>query len=153
MTPSQKLRDRRVRKARALKESRMSTKPRIRIKMTELKKLIREEVRRARSLKEQGRPISIPLGRPAELGSLDIPRGRPATDVGGPYGQRELLQYVRTFASTKRGRPSEWDVDDGTQLVTLSTDELLSAYNEREGTMMDVYSTAGDHLGQLPLVL
>jgi len=125
-----------------------------RIRMSELKRIIKEEAKRARLLKEQGRPVSIPLGRPTEPGEMPARgRGRPEEDRGGPYSQRELLHYVMTFDKEGRGRPAEWQVDNGTELMPLSTKELMDAYDEKSTTAYDVYSPDGEHLGELPLSL
>jgi hypothetical protein len=133
-------------------ESKTEGSKTVRIRMSELKKLIREEARRARVLKEQGRPVSIPLGRPTELADLETGRGRPKEEGGQYYSSDEFIDYVRAGLKSGRGRPQEYDVDLGDEMLTLSDRELLSAYDE-DGQWYDIYSTTGENLAKIPLNL
>lgn len=124
----------------------------VRIRMSELKKLIREEARRARVLKEQGRPVSIPLGRPTELADLEIGRGRPKEEGGQFYDSDEFVEYVRAGVKSGRGRPEEYDIDLGDELLTVSGRELLDMYDE-DGEWYDIYGRDGENLAKIPLVI
>lgn len=123
-----------------------------RIRMTELKKMIREEARRARILKEQGRPVSIPRGRPFEIEKTEVGRGRPSDEGGHAYDEQEFLDYLRAGLKSGRGRPQEFDVDTSEELIRMSDQQILDSYDE-SGSHMDIYGKDGDILANLPLNL
>jgi len=136
---------------RTLKEgSKKTVGKTVRIRMSELKKLIREEARRARLVKEQGRPVSIPLGRPTELADLETGRGRPKEEGGQYYSSDEFIDYVRAGIKSGKGRPEEYDIDLGDELLTVSGRELIDMYDE-DGKWYDIYGRDGENLAKVPL--
>lgn len=134
---------RRIMERRKLNESR---KPKVyRMKLTELKKIIRQEARRARVIKEQ--EVAGPVGRPRDLPGLDIGRGRPKEEGGQFYDTDEFLDYLRSGEKTGRGRPFEFDVEVGDTFYTVSDKDLIDAWDD-DGTPVDIYSPNGELLAK-----
>lgn len=137
------------RAARKLNESHRSiaSKKVVRITMTELKKIIREEAHRARVLKEQGRPTELPEPLNAGVG-----RGRPSLAVGNSYDEDEFKTYIEAGLRGGRGRHSEFDLDDGENLLTISDQQILDSWDV-DAPHYDIYSKNGEILASVPLDL
>lgn len=102
-----------------------------RIKLSELKRIIKQEVLKMKLMKEQGRP---------------------KLEGGQYYETDEFIDYIRAGLKSGRGRPQEFEVEIGEDFVTLSDKELLDAYDP-SGKWYDVYGKDGEALAKVPLDL
>jgi hypothetical protein len=101
------------------------------IRLSELKRIIRSEVRRAKLNEQRGR------GRPSEAG-------------GEIYTADEFLDYLKFGKKGGRGRPFEYHVDINGTLYTVSDKELIDAYDV-DGTWVDVYDAQDAFLAKFPV--
>jgi hypothetical protein len=121
----------------------------VRIRMTELKKMIREEYRK--SLREQAEEVRGPVGRPRDLPGLDIGRGRPSESGGEFYETDEFMSYLQAgLRGAGKGRREEFDIDVDGDLVRASDKDLISMYDV-DGKMHDIYSPEGELMAAIPL--
>jgi hypothetical protein len=123
----------------------------MKIKLSELKRIIRSEVRRAKKLNEQGRPSTSEYATPA----YDADEFIDYVTAGFSKSKRGLGALQPGRASVKApgaGRPQEFHVDTPeVGMVVMSDRELVDAYNPGGSKGYDVYDTDGTYMASVPL--
>lgn len=118
-----------------------------RIKLSELKKMIREEKRRF--LREQGRPSfeetdSPPFDTDEFIQYL----------TAGHYKSKRGLGAIRSPKGVKSagpGRPEDFYVDTPDGVTKLTAKQIINLYDPKSKVAFDVYDMEGAYLAKVPL--
>lgn len=121
----------------------------MKIKLSELKRIIKEEVERAKLLDEQGRPRTEETSSPA----FDSDEFIQYLTAGHYKSKRGLgsIRSPRGVKSAGAGRPEKFYVDTPDGVTDLTAMEIIDLYDPKASMAFDVYDVDGAFLAKIPI--